>query len=252
MHHEHDIFKMGGLRRKKPYLFWTFFFAGVGPFFSKEHILSWAWFSPGGNGWLWACGLLGAFITSLYLFRLVFVVFFGEEKTEITKRSGFPIRVPLIVLSVMSVVGAFLPFPPLIGYEPPSLGTVDPTTGWILQVIGIAVAAFGVYVAYLWFFKKPRWVGDEMVTPFTTAGMRQFFKEGWAFDRVYHVLLVAPFLWLARVNRADFIDSIYSFVAALARIGYGALRLTQTGRLRWYAAGIAFGAILSLGIAVFL
>ncbi len=252
MHHEHDIFKMGGMRRKKPYLFWTFFLAGVGPFFSKEHILSWAWFSDRGSGWLWAAGLLGAFITSLYLFRLIFVVFFGEEKTEVTKRSGFAIRIPLIVLSVMSVMGAFLPFPPLIGYDPPSLGVVDPTMGWVLQVVGIAVAAFGVYVAYLWFLKKPRWVGDEMVTPLTNPGIRQFWKEGWGFDRVYHVLFVAPFLWAARVNRADFIDLIYRFLAALARMGYGGLRLTQNGRLRWYAAGIAFGAILSLGIAVLL
>ena len=123
------------------------------------------------------------------------MVFFGEEKTEITKRSGFAIRVPLIVLSVMSVVGAFLPFPPLIGYNPSPLGEVDPTMVWVLQVVGIAVAAFGVYVAYLWFLKKPRWVGDEMVTPLTNPGIRQFWKEGWGFDRVYHVLFVAPFLW---------------------------------------------------------
>ena len=80
-HHEHDIFKMGGLARKMPHLFWIMFFAGVGPFFSKDLILTEVWYSPHGGRVLWAFGVLGVFVTSLYLFRLLFTVFHGEEKT---------------------------------------------------------------------------------------------------------------------------------------------------------------------------
>jgi len=252
MHHEQDIFKMGGIRRRKPYLFWTFFFAGVGPFFSKDLILSEAWFSDHGSGWLWAAGLLGAFITSLYLFRLIFAVFFGEEKTKVTKRSGFPVRIPLILLSIMSVIGAFLPFPPLFGYDPlaGAEAAAHGGTEVVLHIIGIATAGLGVYLAYLWFLKKPLRVGDELVTPIRNNTVRRFWKDGWGFDRVYHVVFIAPFLWVARVNRTDLIDLPYRLLAGIAGAGYAVLRLTQTGRLRWYAAGIGLGAIISLGIAV--
>ena len=56
---------------------------------------------------------------------------------------------------------------------------------------------------------------------------------------------------MARINRADFIDAVYEFLAAITRSCHGLLRLTQTGRIRWYAAGIAAGTVVALGMAVF-
>jgi NADH-quinone oxidoreductase subunit L len=154
----------------------------------------------------------------------------------------------------MSVVGAFLPFPPLFGYDPsPGADAAghSETTAMVLHVVAIASAALGVYMAYLWFFKKPRLDGDEMITPLTTRGLRRFWHEGWGFDRVYGAVFIRPFEALARVMRSDLIDVIYRFIAGMAHLSHLCLRATQTGRLRWYAAGLAVGAVITLSIVVF-
>jgi NADH-quinone oxidoreductase subunit L len=90
LHHEHDIFKMGGLRTKMPVTFWSFIIGSAAlaalpmtsGFFSKDQILLQAYMLPELGPWLWLGGLLGALLTAIYSFRLVFVVFFGEAKTQ--------------------------------------------------------------------------------------------------------------------------------------------------------------------------
>ncbi|MGH8297045.1 MAG: NADH-quinone oxidoreductase subunit L, partial [Steroidobacteraceae bacterium] len=92
---EHDIFRMGGLRRRLPLAFWSFLigsaalaalpFVDAG-FYSKDLILFDVWESGPDGPWLWAAGTLGALLTSIYIFRAVFVVFFGEARTEPTGR----------------------------------------------------------------------------------------------------------------------------------------------------------------------
>ena len=84
LHHEHNIFRMGGLRTRLPVVFLSFLIGSAAlaalpfssGFFSKEGILLSAWTQPGIGPWLWAGGLLGALLTSIYSFRLVFIVFF--------------------------------------------------------------------------------------------------------------------------------------------------------------------------------
>ena len=73
----------------------------------------------------------------------------------------------------------------------------------------------------------------------------------WGFDALYDRIVVWPFLWLARINRNDYIDAIYTGVARLSERGYQALSRTQNGQLRWYAASIAAGSVILVAIAVF-
>ncbi len=88
LHHEQDIFKMGGLRRRLPFVFASMLvgtlaltaFPFTAGYFSKDEILHHV-YSSGHHG-LWLAGLLGAFLTSLYSFRLIFIVFFGPERTS--------------------------------------------------------------------------------------------------------------------------------------------------------------------------
>jgi len=88
LHHEQDMRHMGGLKKYMPITFWTFLIstlaiAGMPPFagfFSKDEILWKAWSSPYGAGWIWALGSLTAGITAFYMFRQVFMVFFGEYR----------------------------------------------------------------------------------------------------------------------------------------------------------------------------
>ncbi|MGE5892516.1 MAG: NADH-quinone oxidoreductase subunit L, partial [bacterium] len=117
MNEEHDMFKMGGLYRKLPLTFWTFLagacalsaLPGVtAGFYSKDLILWQTWSSEAGGAWLWAAGLAGAFMTSLYTFRMVFLTFFGEQKKEVGRRPGIAIGIPLVVLAFLSIVGGFI------------------------------------------------------------------------------------------------------------------------------------------------
>jgi len=95
---EHDIFKMGGLRKKMPVIFITFLVGGASlsalplitsGFYSKDQILWFGWASTASNHWLWLAGITGAILTSLYTFRLIFIVFYGEIKSEPHHTPGF-------------------------------------------------------------------------------------------------------------------------------------------------------------------
>src|SRR5688572_27852282 len=120
LHHEHDIFKMGGLKNRMPVIFWTFL-AGAAAlaalplisagFFSKDQILWYAWSAGNGNAILWIIALTGAFITALYTTRLILVVFWGEIKTPISAYPGGLMTVPLIILAILSVVAGFIEWP---------------------------------------------------------------------------------------------------------------------------------------------
>ena len=112
LHHEHNIFRMGGLRTRLPVVFWSFLIGSAAlaalpftsGFYSKDAILLSAWELPGIGPWLWAGGLLGALLTGVYSFRLVFVVFFGEAHTEPDRQPGWKMAVPLTLLCVMAPV----------------------------------------------------------------------------------------------------------------------------------------------------
>jgi NADH-quinone oxidoreductase subunit L len=91
----------------------------------------------------------------------------------------------------------------------------------------------------------------------TTAGtggnaIQRFWLEGWGFDWLYERLFVRPIVWIARVNKGDVVDSFYKGLAQLGKLANNALSVTQTGKVRWYAAGIALGTVLFVAIAIFL
>ena len=102
LHHEHDIFRMGGLRTRLPVAFWSFLIGSAAlaalpftsGFYSKDLILMAAFQLPQVGPWLWAGGLLGALLTAIYSFRLVFIVFFGEAQIEPDKQPGWRMAYP--------------------------------------------------------------------------------------------------------------------------------------------------------------
>jgi NADH-quinone oxidoreductase subunit L len=128
MHEEQDIRNMGGLRKHMPVTFWTFLVgalanAGVVPlagFWSKDEIIVGSWVSDSEIGKLVAIvGLAAAFLTALYMFRLVFLVFFGAPRYDTAHvhphESKWPMALPLVILAVPSVVVGFVGFPPESG-----------------------------------------------------------------------------------------------------------------------------------------
>lgn len=273
LNEEHNIFKMGGLRKKLPVAFWTFLIGSASlaalplitaGFYSKDLILWQAWSSAEGGPWLWAAGWVGALLTGLYIFRVVFLVFFGEARTTVAvvhKCPGAPMTVPLIVLSVLSLVGGWIELSPLLGnlslfsdfvqQALPPTRIVHDAGGLelILELLAAAASLGGMYVAYLLFLRHPRWLGQLMqAAPF--SALRTFLHAGWGFDWLYDRLFVRPYLWLARVDQHDVIDSFYAGAAQLCLFFYRGLSATQTGQMRRYATAIAAGAIIVVFIAV--
>ncbi len=246
LHHEQDIFKMGGLWKRLPVAFWTFLVGSAAlaalpltsGYYSKHEILLAAYAaSPG----LWAAGVVGAFLTALYSSRLILVAFFGPGKSQPTEQLPLSITVPLLVLAGLSVFGGLLRMP---------LATVLPENPvheaglWaglataLAPFLGIALAV-PLYATHRHFTE--RWAARPWV-----AAIRRGWFAGWGFDWLYDGLLARPFKWLAGLNQADVADRICLAIAALARFGNHCLARSQTGRLRWYAAGMALGTVLML------
>jgi NADH-quinone oxidoreductase subunit L len=272
LHHEHDIFRMGGLRRHLPLTFWTFLIGGAAlaglplltaGFYSKDWILWQAWAGTAGNPWLWVAGLLGTLLTSVYIFRVVFRVFYGPVMTPVSEKPGFRMQLALLTLAVLSVVGGWLELPANLGHLPlfsgflqtalPASPTVDAEIGTegTLQLIASGASVLGIALAYVVFLQRPRVVEGPTQTPWGTAIHRWWFG-GWGFDHLYSRLIVEPFIWLAQVNKGDAIDAVYHGIARLHRFAHHRLRQTQTGRVRWYAAGIAAGSVVIIALAVWL
>jgi NADH-quinone oxidoreductase subunit L len=270
LEHEHSIFKMGGLRKQLPLTFWTFL-AGAASlsalplvtagFYSKDLILWETWGSKAGGPWLWAAGVVGAFLTSLYTFRMVFVAFFGEPKSEVTRKPGLRMLLPLVVLAVLSIIGGFIELPSSFGnlklftgfmhtsLPPVMTNAVPPGVEPLLLFVTGLVSLAGVLVAYVLFMRLPGYVERSVKTRAGTL-LHSFWFSGWGFDWVYQTFLIRPFVWASRVNKDDFIDLFYAGLAWYSRLFHGALSRSQGGKIRWYAVGIVLGAIVFIALVV--
>ncbi len=251
-HHEQNIFKMGGLWKRLPLAYASFIVGGsalaalplitVG-FYSKDEIL-WEAFASGNSGLLYA-GLLGAFMTSIYTFRLIFIAFHGEQKTEAHAGHGIAHNLPLLVLIVLSTfIGAWIT-PPLAGVLPESAGHAGGEAKHSLEIVSGCIALAGILLAAMLFLGK-----RSFVTSVANSAPGRFLSAwwfaAWGFDWLYDKIFVQPYLFLCRVLARDPIDGAIGIVPRLARGGHGVLSRSETGHLRWYAISIAGGAVLVL------
>ncbi|HXC08432.1 MAG TPA: NADH-quinone oxidoreductase subunit L, partial [Steroidobacteraceae bacterium] len=249
-HHEQDIFKMGGLRKQLPLEYACFLVGGLAlaafPFitagyYSKDEILWEAY--AGGHSGLFLAGLVGAFLTPLYIFRLIFTVFHGEAKMQAHRGRGLTYWLPLAVLLVFSTFVGGMIRPPLAGVLP---AATEHTTNLPKLTVGIlssAVALSGIAVACGLFLGQRRLV-TWLAGTLPGRLLAQWWVQDWGFDWLYDRLLVRPFVWFARVNIRDGIDLAILTIPTALRALNGALVRTENGRMRWYAAGMAAGAVL--------
>ncbi|SDI16490.1 NADH-quinone oxidoreductase subunit L [Pseudomonas panipatensis] len=251
-HHEQDIFKMGGLWKKLPLAYASFIVGGsalaalplvTAGFYSKDEIL-WEAFASGHQNLLIA-GLVGAFLTSIYTFRLIFIAFHGEAKSEAHAGHGISHWLPLSVLIVLSTFVGALITPPLHGVLPESVGHAGGEAQHSLEIASGAIALAGILLAALLFLGKRRFVSAVAKSaPGRFFGTWWF--HAWGFDWLYDKLFVKPYLLLCRLLARDPIDQTLVLVPLTARGGHNLLSLTENGRLRWYAASLVGGAALLL------
>jgi NADH-quinone oxidoreductase subunit L len=261
---EHDIFRMGGLRKEMPLAFWTFLIAGcslaglpfiTAGFFSKDLIIWQTWSAEQGQPAFWIAGMIGALLTSLYTFRLIFRVFFGPLGIPVTKRPGYAMTIPLLILAFLSIVGGYLKAPFLRSLRLSLPQTIEVHTGGLTEIgsEGIAALLFliGLYFAYVFHLQR-RNLADLLTANPVGRALHQWWFADWGFDWLYDKAFVQPFIWTAQVNKSDFVDAFYSGVARLTELFYRGLSDTETGHVRWYAAAMAAGSVLFIALVIYL
>jgi len=181
-------------------------------------------------------------------------VFFGPAGTPVTKRPGYRMTIPLVVLAFLSIVGGYLKEPLLGSLHSALPSTVEAHAGAVTEIRSEAVAGLifliGLYFAYLFYLKK-RNLADALVANSFGRMLHQWWFADWGLDWVYDKVFVQPFLRVSEINKGDFVDAFYAGVAWLAQWSYRGLRSTETGRVRWYAAGMAAGSVLFLAVVFF-
>ncbi|MGH8541021.1 MAG: NADH-quinone oxidoreductase subunit L, partial [Stenotrophobium sp.] len=257
MHHEQDIFKMGGLRKQIPLTFWCFLigslalvaFPGTAGFFSKDEILFQA-YANGHMGLYWA-GLFGAFLTAIYTFRMIFIAFFGEAHHEAHQGHGLDHSLPLIVLAALALVGGLIHLP-LSGVLPEAhISDAMEHMKYTLEAASVIVSLSGIAVAWF-FFHKNRELAASIKNSAAGSLLFRYWGSAWGFDWLYDRLFVRPYLWFVDVNNADGVDVLVAKIPGVFQRMNGFLSGTQTGKLRWYAAGMGIGACLVIALVVLL
>jgi len=253
-HHEQNIFKMGGLRRQLPLEYACFLVGGLAlsafpvltaGYYSKDQIL-WEAYASGHFG-LFLAGLVGAFLTPLYTFRLIFTVFHGEPQLHAHRGQGVTYWLPLVVLLVFSTFLGGMIHLPLAGVLPAAAAHTAQHSELQIGILSSTIALSGLGLACGLFLGRRRfitWLAQSSPGRLLAA----WWRQDWGFDWLYDKLLVQPFEWFARVNVRDGIDLAILTVPAGLRALNGALVRTQTGRIRWYAAGMAGGALLVIAM----
>jgi len=271
LHHEHDIFKMGGLKNRMPVVF-RCFLAGAAAlaalplisasFFSKDQILWYAWSAGNGDAMLWIIALTGAFITALYTTRLMLVVFWGEMKTPISAHPGRLMTVPLIILAILSVVAGFIEWPHNIIHLtlfsdlvqkvlPATILKEGIPPEIIFQLIAAVLTLLAVYAGYVLYYRNRTLIEKWKLSP-AMLTIRNFFFKGWGFDQLYETVFVKPFVFITRINKTDVFDKLYNGIAKANQTLNRLLSVSQNGSLRWYIAGVLIGILFILTLQLLL
>ena len=268
-HHEQNIFKMGGLFKHNKFLFACFAIGGgalaaipfltIG-FFSKDAILAAVWTQQHLAGQsifniLYWVGVAGAFLTSIYTFRLIWIVFFGEEKTAYHEIKGATYWLPLAILAVLSTGLAIVLKAPVM-----SILNAAKIPAFVIppvleagahgaEYIAIAIALTGLVVGVVLFAFAYKAVQAFAATCFG-AGLVNICRNALGFDALYDIVFVKPYLLIAKLLGRDPIDSFWLVLPALVKGGHSFTSSRQTGSLRNYASSMAFGIIVLIMILI--
>src|SRR6202163_4491215 len=281
---EQDMLHMGGLRTKIKWTFRTMFvgtlaIAGIPPlagFFSKDSILLSAYLSENGGPnvgrILYAVGLFTALLTSFYMFRLIFLTFFGKERYDEhhvhVHESPKSMLIPLAILAVLSIVGGWLAAPAFWGgpdyfakfLEPVfaapgagEAGTAEAVAHALetpLAIIAVITALAGLLAAYWLYVKQPS-KPESLAKSF--GEVYQILLHKYYVDEFYNAVVVRPLLWLStnvfwqNVDVSIIDGAVNGIAEGITVVGDGTRR-TQSGNTRSYAVWVVVGAIVIVAV----
>jgi NADH-quinone oxidoreductase subunit L len=253
LHGEQDLRKMGGLRKHAPITFITLLCASLAisgfPFtsgyFSKDEILAAAYHHA---PWMFWVGVITAGMTAFYVFRALFLAFFGEYRGDPhvhPHESPFVITGPLIVLAAGSLFGGFLSVPKwLEPIFPIEAENGDP----MLLYISVAAGLIGIALAYSMYVAKPG-LADSFAN--SIGGLYRLVYNKYFVDEAYDAAIVHPILEgsrtvLWRGIDATLIDGTVNGIGKSSKNIGSVLRLLQGGNIRGYAAWVVLGSVLVL------
>jgi NADH-quinone oxidoreductase subunit L len=269
MHHEQDMRHMGGLSKKLKITFATMMIgtiaiAGLPPFsgfFSKDEILAHAYQE---NKVLWAIGLITAFLTAFYMFRMMFLTFFGKYRgthhaEEKVHESPSNMTIPLIVLAVLAAVGGLINVPHVFGGNEwlahwlTGAGvaqhelTLDHTTEFGLMGVSVLAAVIALLYAYTRYVKNAH-------VPVSDEGKRSIFAKisyhKFYLDEIYDAIITKPLdafsKFFYRIIDKKLIDGLVNGFGWTANEGSKGLRLLQSGNVGFYIFMMVFGIVALL------
>ena len=272
---EQDMNNMGGLRHKLPQTWLTMLIAtlaisGVPPlagFFSKDLILE-AVYRAGYHG-LWLLGLLTAGLTSFYMFRLIFLTFYGASRVAPDREhhvheSPAIMTLPLIILAGLSVVAGWVGLPngvlwgdafarfldPIVGH--PAFATVE-ASALMLSGLATSVALAGIILAYVFYLRLP---GLPMLLAFKLRTLYTVLSRKYYVDELYDAVISRPLFWVSasvfhRGVDVAMIDGLVDGAGAtIAGSGEG-LRQTETGNVQHYAFAYLLGAVVIVAYFIY-
>ncbi|HEX6508557.1 MAG TPA: NADH-quinone oxidoreductase subunit L [Chloroflexota bacterium] len=281
-YHEHsdvDIRVSGGLRERLPFTHAAFligvlaiigfpFFSG---FFSKEDIIGAAYSRAlHGDSWdwvVWSLTVITSLLTAAYMFRALFLVFYGRPRDEALYRGAhepaLTMRVPMTILMFLSIVGGWLTFPakwnlvesflrPTFEEFPVSGPAIAAQPFYPISMAATLIATFiGFGIAYSVYIQHNP--APEAVVA-RAPGLYRLLLNRYYVDLLYDVLIVRPIKWtaliLGRFFEQDIVDFTVDGIPLFVQLLSSRLRLLQTGFVRNYALGILFGAVLVVGYYV--
>jgi NADH-quinone oxidoreductase subunit L len=281
---QQDMLQMGGLSKK---IKWTYFtmltgtlaIAGIPPlagFFSKDSILLNAYQSENGGPnvghILYAAGLFTALLTSFYMFRLIFLTFFGKERYDEkhvhVHESPKSMLVPLAILAVLSIVGGWLAAPAFWGkpdyfakflepvFAAPGGGeaaTAEAVAHALetpLAIVAVITALLGLFAAY-WLYLKQPGKADGLAKSF--GGAYRTLLNKYYVDELYAWAIVRPLLWVStnvlwKMVDVGVIDGAVNGIAEGTTVIGDGTRRTQSGNTRSYAVWVVVGAIVIVAV----
>jgi len=267
MSEEQDMRQMGGLKKALPITFATMFIgtlaiSGIPPFsgfFSKDEILAFAYAA---HPIYWILGLLGALCTAFYMFRLLFLTFFGnfrglKEQQAHLHESPRSMTIPLLVLAALSIVGGCINIPAVLGGNQALANFLSPVfadslslqpaahiehqTEFILMGISVIAVLIIAYIAYQKYGKNAAISTEEK------RGLAKLSYHKFYIDEIYDILFVKPLAWLSRVlysvvDRLGIDGLVNGIGRAVADAGKG-IRLLQSGYVTFYLFMMVLGVI---------
>ncbi len=281
---EQDLLRMGGLSKKIKWTYVTMLtgtlaIAGIPPlagFFSKDSILLNAYLHENGGPHvghiLYAVGLFTALLTSFYMFRLIFLTFFGKERYDEhhvhVHEAPKSMLVPLAILAVLSIVGGWLAAPAFWGkpdyfakfLEPvfaapngSEAGTAEAVAHALetpLAIVAVITALAGLLAAYWLYVKQPS-KPDRMAKSF--GGVYETLLHKYYVDEFYNAVVVRPLLWLStkvlwKTVDVSIIDGAVNGIAEGITVVGDGTRRTQSGNTRSYAVWVVVGAIVIVAV----